>query len=209
MAFPRGGFFMRVRIFVDFWNFQLQWNRYHRQNGAAGVVRIPWDTTLTRTICSEVDATATYAGTQVYVSIDPGNPADRGLRKFLNVMDGFPGYKVICKDRKPASRIRCPACGEYIDDCPHCEQPLRRTVEKGVDTSLVTDLLTMSLDDLHDRAILISADADMVPAVDYLQARGKNVTHLYFRPLGAELRNACWNHFYVDDLMASLVPPSP
>lgn len=200
---------MRVRIFVDFWNLQLQWNRFHKQNGAAGVVKIPWDTTLTPTICAKVDPAATYAGTQVYVSTDPGNPADRGLRKFLNVMDGFAGYKVINKDRKPASRLRCPECGKHIDDCPHCHKPLRRTVEKGIDTSLVTDLLTMSLDNLHDRAVVISADADMVPAVDYLQAHGKNVTHLYFRPLGAELRNACWNHLYIDDLMGSLVPPTP
>ena len=49
----------------------------------------------------------------------------------------------------------------------------------------------MSLDNLHDRAVLISADADMVPAVDYLQAHGKNVTHLYFRPLGQSHLPGC------------------
>ena len=120
-----------MRIFVDFRNLQLQWNRFHKQSGAAGVVKIPWDTALAPTICAAVDPVATYAGTQVYVSIDPGNPGNAGLRKFLHVMDGFPGYKVIVKDRKPASRIRCPDCGQHIDDCPHCAKPLRRTVEKG------------------------------------------------------------------------------
>jgi hypothetical protein len=96
---------MRLRIYVDFWNFQLQWNRFHKQNGAAGVVKIPWDTTLTPTICAAVDPAATYAGTQVYVSTDHGNPADRGLRKFLNVMDGFAGYKVIIFDGRPYQRV--------------------------------------------------------------------------------------------------------
>lgn len=200
---------MRLRIFIDFWNFQLQWNRFHAKSGATGVVKIPWDTLLTSTICAAVDPAATHAGTHVYVSIDPGNPTDAGLRKFLHVMDGFPGYRVFQKERKPASRIRCPDCGKYIDECSHCGNRLRRTVEKGVDTSLVTDLLTMSIDNLHDRAIIISADADMVPAVKYLQAHGKNVTHLYFKPLGAELRNACWNHLYLDSLMPTLVPPAP
>ena len=103
-----------------------------RQNGATGVVKIPWDRTLARAICAAVDPVATYAGTQVYVSIDPGNPADSGLRRFLHVMDGFPLYKVIVKDRRPASRIRCPDCGQYIDTCPHCAKQLRKMVEKGV-----------------------------------------------------------------------------
>jgi uncharacterized LabA/DUF88 family protein len=124
-------------------------------------------------------------------------------------MDGFAGYKVILKERKPANRIRCPQCGKHIDACPHCNERLRRTVEKGIDTSLVTDLLTMSIDDLHDRAVIVSADADMVPAVDYLQNRGKNITHLYFKPLGADLRKACWNHLYFDDMMAPLLPAAP
>lgn len=196
---------MRVRIFIDFWNLQLEWNQYHRRQGKSETVRIPWDRRLPSVICSAIDGAATYAGTHVYASTDPQNKSDAGLRKFLNVLDGFPGYTVVVKDRKPASRVRCPECKGFIDTCPHCDTALRRTVEKGIDTSLVTDLLTKSLDGLHDRAVLVSADSDMIPAVQYLRDHGKNVTHLYFRPLGAELRNACWNHLYIDDLMAQLL----
>lgn len=29
----------RVRIFVDFWNFQLGWNELHK---ATGLIQIPW-----------------------------------------------------------------------------------------------------------------------------------------------------------------------
>jgi len=200
---------MRVRIFVDFWNFQLKWNDFHKKKGAAERVKIPWDTTLTPTICETIDPGAEHAGTHVYASINPHSEADAGLRRFLNIMDGFPGYKVITKHRKAANRIRCPKCGKHIDDCPHCHERLRRTVEKGIDTSMVTDLITMSLDGLHDRAVLVTADADFVPAVDYLQNQGKKVTHLYFKPLGAELRNACWDHYYFNDLMPRLLPDPP
>jgi uncharacterized LabA/DUF88 family protein len=197
---------MRVRIFVDFWNLQLKWNRYHEERGAPARVKIPWDTTLTPTICNAIAPESEYAGTQVYASIDRYNPADAGLRRFLNVMDGFTGYKVIVKDRKPASRVRCPECSNHIDECPHCHKPLRRMVEKGVGISMATDLITMSLDGLHDRAVIVTADADFVPAVEYLQNKGKKVTHLYFKPLGAELRKACWDHLFFDDLMPLLVP---
>jgi len=27
---------MRVKIFIDFWNFQLSWNEYHQRKGAKG-----------------------------------------------------------------------------------------------------------------------------------------------------------------------------
>lgn len=194
---------MRVRIFIDFWNLQLQWNRFHEKRGVKERIKIPWDKALPAVITRRIDSAAEYVGTHVYASTETG---DAGLRRFLHVMDGFSGYAVTVKQRKPASRIHCKNCDEYIDDCPHCTTQLHRMVEKGVDTSVVTDLITMSLDDLHDRAVLVTADADFVPAVEYLQRRGKKVTHLYFKTLGADLRKACWDHLFLDDLMNELLP---
>lgn len=69
---------MRVKLFIDFWNFQLSWNDYHRQRGAAGVVRIPWKPLLYEVLVRNIDPNAVYAGTHVYASFDPQNPADRG-----------------------------------------------------------------------------------------------------------------------------------
>lgn len=194
---------MRVRIFIDFWNLQLQWNRFHEKRGAKKTVKIPWDKTLPTVITHRVHSAGEYSGTHVYASVQ--QDADAPLRRFLHVMDGFSGYAVTVKERKPASRVHCSKCGEYIDECPHCRNTLRRTVEKGVDTSVVTDLITMSLDGLHDRAVLVTADADFVPAVEYLQRRGKKVTHLYFKTLGSDLRKACWDHLFLDDLMSDLL----
>jgi len=140
---------MRVKIFIDFWNFQLSWNEFHQRKGASSVVRIPWNPLLYETLVRHVDPAAVYAGTHVYASYDPNNPADKKLRGFLNVMDGFPGYDVLLKERKPQGPVRCPDCRQAITVCPHCKQAIHRTVEKGIDTALATDLIRIGIDACH------------------------------------------------------------
>lgn len=199
---------LRVKLFVDFWNLQLAWNSYHAGRGATGTVRIPWHPKLYSVITSHVDQTAVYAGTHVYASYDPASAKDLQLKKFLlNTMDAFPGYDVVLKERKALNPARCShdGCRKPITHCPHCQQELRRTVEKGVDTALVTDLIRYGIDDHYDRAILIAGDADHVPAVEFLGGRMKQVTHVWFRNHASELRNACWDHMLFDDLMAELL----
>lgn len=141
---------MRVKIFVDFWNFQLAWNTFH---GKAPVVKIPWNPRFYDMLVSSIDKTAVYAGTHVFASFDPLSKKDLQLRKFLNVMDSFPGYRVVVKERKPLNHLRCSndGCRLEISKCPHCGQDIRRTVEKGVDTALVTDLIRFGIDDYYDR----------------------------------------------------------
>lgn len=159
---------------------------------------------LTRHIGDE----AVYTGCHVYASVDPRNPADSGLRRFLHAMNGFPGYRVTVKERKPRGPYVCqhPTCRRPLLECPHCGYALKGTVEKGVDTALATDLIQAAIDNLFDDAILISADADFVPAVELVQNRtGKRVIHAHIRPQGQELRNACWSHMFIDDLMAELL----
>ena len=74
-----------------------------------------------------------------------------------------------------------------------------------MDTALVTDLIEAAIDDQFDVAILVSADADFVPAVELVQRRtSKHVIHAYFKPNGQELRNAYWSYIYFDDLMGDL-----
>ena len=194
---------MRVKLFIDFWNFQLEWNAFH---GKEPVVRIPWNPRLYEVLVSSIDKAAVYAGTHVFASFDPLSKKDLQLRKFLNVMDSFPGYDVIVKERKPLSHQRCSndGCRLEISKCPHCGQEIHRKVEKGVDTALVTDLIRFGIDNYYDRAILIAGDADHVPAVEFLGARMKQVTHAWFKGRSNELRNACWNHVLFDDLMPSL-----
>ena len=124
-------------------------------------------------------------------------------------MDSFPGFSVLVKERKPRSPMRCPndGCKKLVTYCPHCNQEIRRTVEKGVDTSLVVDLIQHATDDTYDRAVLVSGDADFVPAVELVQRLGKQVIHGHFRNQANELMKACWDHIFFEDMMGDLLAP--
>ncbi len=200
---------MRVKIFVDFWNFQIAWNKYHEKAGAVERVKISWEDKLPMLLTDLVGKDAIYAGTHVYASIDPGSEKDRGLRRFLHAMDGFQGYVVTVKERQWKGPPKCShaECRKEITHCPHCKNSLRRTVEKGIDTALVVDLIQMAFDDIYDRAILLSADKDHVGAVTFIQQRSKQITHVWFKHKGQTLRNACWDHYFLEQIMEQLLPP--
>jgi hypothetical protein len=141
----------RIRIFVDFWNFQLNWNDYHKRQGTTHTVPIPWKDAFPLTLVTEVSKgePSKFAGCHVYASVDPNSPKDRKLNKYLHhVLSSFAGYSVIVKERKPRGTIRCQSedCRKEIVICPHCQTQLRSTVEKGVDAAILTDLMTMAFD---------------------------------------------------------------
>ncbi|HWR72513.1 MAG TPA: NYN domain-containing protein [Nitrospirota bacterium] len=201
---------MKVKIFVDFWNLQINWNEYHYRLGKSQV-RIPWENTLPKVLVSKISKDAEYAGTHVYASINPKSEKDRKLNSFLQIMDTFPGYKVIVKERKPAKPFKCnnEDCRKEIIICPHCSKKLIRTVEKGVDTSIAIELFHYALDNVYDIAILVSDDADFVPAIEYIQRRGNKIIHAGFKGQAFEINKACWSHINFDDIMPELLAPIP
>ena len=198
---------MKVTIFIDFWNLQLSWNEYHRRIGATDPIRIPWDKKLPQVLIKHLDPAAIYAGTHVYASINPKSPNDRKLNAFFQIMDTFTGYKVIVKERKPAKNIRCTneGCRRDILVCPYCNKELVRTVEKGVDTSIAIELFHYALEDVYDKAILVSNDADFVPAVEFIQRTGKQIIHAGFKNQAFEMKKACWDHINFEDIMVDLL----
>ncbi len=199
---------MRVKIFVDFWNFQIEWNNYHRNMNNNNVIKIPWDSTFPEVLTDLLGKEAVYAGTHVYASIDPRKTADRKLSNFLHHMNGFKGFNVTIKERKPASPIRCPDkdCHQQIDTCPHCSKTIIRSVEKGVDAALIVDMIQLAIDDRYDRGILVSGDRDFIGAVDFIQGRMKRISHVWFRNRANELQNVCWDHFFFENIMGQLLP---
>ncbi|MDA8084015.1 MAG: NYN domain-containing protein [Nitrospiraceae bacterium] len=201
---------MKIKIFIDFWNLQLSWNEYHERIGSSSRVQIPWRT-MPQVLCNHLGQGSEYFGTHVYASINPKNHKDRKLRSFLQTMDMFPGYKVIVKERKPAKAIKCTdeGCRKAITHCPHCGKELIRTVEKGVDTSIAIELFHYALDNVYDKAILISNDADFVPAIEYIQRRGNHIIHAGFKNQAFEIKKACWDHIDLENIMPELLAPSP
>jgi len=188
----------------------LSWNEYHSKLGSAKV-KIPWDGILPQVLLSKVGADSQYAGTHVYASINPKSPKDRKLHSFLQQMDLFQGYKVIVKERKPAKPVKCTdeACRKEIACCPHCSKELIRTVEKGVDTSIAIELFHYALDNVYDKAILISNDEDFVPAIEYIQRRGNHIIHAGFKNQGFAVKKACWAHIDFENIMSDLLTPTP
>lgn len=202
---------LRVRIFVDFWNLQIQWNDLHKALGSKDTVPIPWKE-LPQVLCAEVakGQTVKFAGAAVYASIDPNRPKDKGLSNFLHhTLASYTGYSVVVKQRKPRKAIRCQEekCKTTITHCPSCNAPLKGTVEKGIDAAIITDLLSLAFDDNYDTAILVSGDADYAPAVEYVQKKtDKQIIQAFFKAHGDELRNKCWDHIFFEEFLAKLIP---
>lgn len=62
-----------------------------------------------------------------------------------------------------------------------------RTREKGIDVKLATDLIVGALDNQYDTAVVVSSDADLVPAIDWVRHRGKKrVEYVGFSLIGQD-----------------------
>lgn len=64
---------------------------------------------------------------------------------------------------------------------------------------LAVDLITVAEEDVYDTAILLSGDADLVPAVDFVvKKKNKRIINAYFNTSsGKELRDACSSCFLI------------
>ncbi len=78
---------------------------------------------------------------------------------------------------------------------------MRGTEEKGVDTRIVADMISLAWADAYDVAVLVSADRDFVPVAEFLQTKGIKVIHGGFPPKGSHLSQKCWANLNVTSLM--------
>ena len=63
---------------------------------------------------------------------------------------------------------------------------------KGDDVYLATDLIKGSYEDLYDVAIIVSGDADFIPAINLVRKNGKKVINAFFpKSSSYQLRNCC------------------
>jgi uncharacterized LabA/DUF88 family protein len=66
------------------------------------------------------------------------------------------------------------------------------TIEKGVDTAIVTDLLSLAWENAWEIAILATSDRDFIPAMETLNRKGFRVINAHFPPVGMDLARQCW-----------------
>ena len=73
-------------------------------------------------------------------------------------------------------------------------------VEKGVDVAIATDMLRRAYSNVYDTAILISGDADLVPAVEGIKDLGKHVENAFVQAgQSRHLRQTCDRFILLDE----------
>jgi hypothetical protein len=107
------------------------------------------------------------------------------VESFLKGLEGRTGY-FVRRERRVRRSGRCPACGSEYE----------YTTEKRVDTRLVADLIHFAANGAYDAAVLVSGDDDFVPAVEAVNALGKQVWVATLSPdeLSSDLRVRCFGH---------------
>jgi uncharacterized LabA/DUF88 family protein len=148
-----------------------------------------------------------YQGTYFYCSYRPktgGLSAEEIEKinkkiKFYDALQFKTGYTV----KKFRRKIRS-------ETCAHCGKTTTFTIEKGVDSNLVADLLTLAWEDAFDVAVVLSDDADMAAAIDYLKRKGKKVFHASFSKLqhGQEIRRLCFGLIDLQAILPEIIRPS-
>ena len=56
--------------------------------------------------------------------------------------------------------------------------PSERAQEKGIDTALAIDFVTMAVDGLYDIGVIVSTDTDLLPALEFVRTRFAGQRHV-------------------------------
>ncbi len=191
-----------VRVFVDYWNFQLTLNEREAAFRNVDTFKFPinwfslgkWLADKARIMIEA--SQISYGGCHIYASY---NTDQKFYSWMMNILNRQPGVIAQCIKRSPKSLQRCSICHKLITHCSHadCQAPISGTIEKGVDTRIVTDMISLAWQDAYDVAVLASLDADLIPAVRFVQQKGKRVIQAGFPPKGVQLSTECWGSFDV------------
>jgi uncharacterized LabA/DUF88 family protein len=201
---PPGAPLPRIRVFVDYWNLVLTLGERESAETHQPDARFNLDwKVLPAWLAKEAAAAATiktyvFEGVNIHASYDKNTQEGR---KFNSWATGWlnrqPGVQVQCHVRRPKNKPKCSVCHHTINNCPRseCGEVLAGTIEKGVDTSIATDMIRLAWEDAYDVGVLASLDADLVPAVHFLDQKGKKIIQAGFPPKGVDLATACWASF--------------
>ncbi|MBI2922263.1 MAG: NYN domain-containing protein [Planctomycetes bacterium] len=126
-----------------------------------------------------------YYYTGVEADLAQRSPSQDKLDNFLEMLTLQPGFFVQRFPQKMRTTT-----------CPQCGAQNRFSQEKEVDTTMTADMLRLAAVNAFDMAVLISGDADLVPAVEGVRALGKQVYVASWGSSGlsARIRRAAFDH---------------
>ncbi len=177
---------MKVSIFFDGQNFYRALQRFDEG------LRVDYDRLAVWITQAVGGPGAVFGGAYYYVGVTADAPPM--VEGFLKGLELRPGY-FVKRDPRVRRTGRCVACGvEY-----------EYTTEKRVDTRLVADLIHYAANDAYDAAVLVSGDDDFVPAVEAVNALGKQVWVATWsaEELSKDLRVRCFGHIHLSEGVAS------
>jgi hypothetical protein len=177
---------MKICIFIDGQNFYRSLQRYDDS------LRVDYDRLAVWITHAVGGPGALFGGAYYYVGVSADAPPL--VEGFLKGLELRPGYFVKRESRVRRSN-RCAACGADYE----------YTTEKRVDTRLVADLILFAANGAFDAAVLVSGDADFVPAVEAVNALGKQVWVATWSAdeLSSDLRVRCFGHLQLAEGLAA------
>lgn len=193
---------LKVRVFIDYWNFQLNWNE-RAGEARCDWLALPW--ALLRATgkllrCNGLE----YEGTHLYAAVDPANDNLQGwLSSFLDRQPGFMVHTSrMVRRQRP---VRCTACGTEAERCEACGEPFNIGSAKGLTSKMVVDMLRLCGSGACDVPIVVSSDTELGPALEALLGDGVKVVHAGWRENGGEVSRMAWAAVDLDELMGELV----
>ena len=171
---------MRVVIFIDGKNFYAGWK--DQTSGRDIDFR-----KLSQWVVSAAGGNH-LMGAYYYTGVETGfppTPTQERIENFLSMLEMQPGFFV----QRFAQKLR-------THTCPSCQASNTFSQETEVDTTIVADMLRLAAIGAFDIAVLLSGDADLVPAVEGVRALGKRVLVASWGQSGlsARIRRAAFDH---------------
>jgi len=173
---------MKICIFFDGQNFYRSLQRYDE------TLRVDYDRLATWITQAVGGPNTMFGGAYYYVGVSADAP--QVVEGFLKGLELRPGY-FVKRDPRVRRTGRCPVCATEYE----------YTTEKRVDTRLVADLIHYAANGAYDAAVLVSGDDDFVPAVEAVNALGKQVWVATWSAdeLSTDLRVRCFGHIHLSD----------
>jgi hypothetical protein len=173
---------MKVCIFFDGQNFYRSLLRFDES------LRVDYDRLALWITQAVGGSAALFGGAYYYVGLSSDAPPL--VEGFLKGLELRPGYFVKREPRVRRSG-RCFTCGTEYE----------YTTEKRVDTRLVADLIHYAANGAYEAAVLVSGDDDFVPAVEAVNALGKQVWVATWsaEELSKDLRVRCFGQIHLSE----------